>query len=287
MGCPSISILMPIYNEQAWLRKRIRSILEQDYEDYELIIGDNDSDDATQGIVQEFAAVDRRIEYVRHERNIGANANFQYLLDMASGDYVVFAGGHDMWSTNYIRLLKERLDANRKVCIAFGSTVRIDFDDNPIPKKRGIYCTEGVSSPLRRFNIYMWADQNPVYGMMRRVCAQQAWPDEKYGAGGLLFLQRMAIIGQFSYVSDAVFYRRENREHETRKQRLSRYKKTLFKEDIDIRKRFWLTAFAIIHAAGTYSVPGKRARRIRLRFQLIASSLMAFIRFWPNLWFRP
>jgi len=286
MADPSISILMPIHNEEAWLRKRIHSILEQDYGDYELVIGDNESDDATAEIVKEFAAIDGRVKYIRHENNIGANANFRCLLDLARGDYVVFAGGHDMWSTNYIRLLKERLDSNSKVYISFGSGVRIDFDDNPIQKKRGIYCTEGVGSPLRRFNVYMWADQNPIYGMMRRLYAQKTWPDEKYVAGGQLFLQRMAILGQFSYVSDAIFYRRENREQESRKQRLRRYKTSLFKNEIGIRKSFWLTALAIVHAAGTYPLSGRRLRRVRLRFQLLVSSLTVFIRFWPNLWFR-
>ena len=161
----------------------------------------------------------------------------------------------------------------------------IDFDDNSLEKRRGIYCTEGVSSPVRQFNIFMWADQNPIYGMMRREVALRAWPTEHYIAGRQIFLMRMAILGQFVYAPDAIFYRRENRQREVREDRLARYQRNLFDKQGGIRRRFWRSAFGIVSTAWSYPLPGISSRRVRLRFQIIASSLNAFIRFWPNLWF--
>lgn len=279
-----VSVLLPVWNEEQWLRKRIDSILSQDWEDFELIISDNASTDRTEDICRYYAKTDRRIKYWRQKDNIGGAKNFEFTLEQSLGEYVTFAGGHDLWSSNYIRALKEKLDAKQKVVVSFAKVAWIDSDDNPLEKHRGIYCTEGVSSPIRRFNLYMWADQNPIYGMMRREPASEAWPTNDYIVGGQIFLQRMAILGQFAYVPEATFYRRENRKKETREERLARYQSSLFDKRGGVRRRFWKSAFAVVSSAWKYPLPGRGLRRIRLRFQMVASSFTVFIRFWPSLW---
>jgi len=78
---------MPVYNGEPYIEIAIKSILDQTFGDFELLISDNASTDQTEAICRDFAASDRRILYSRNEQNIGAAPNYNRLVDMASADY--------------------------------------------------------------------------------------------------------------------------------------------------------------------------------------------------------
>src|SRR4030066_62015 len=88
---PTVSIGMPVYNGEPYIRAALESLLAQTFTDFELIISDNASTDATESICREYAARDSRIDYVRHEKNQGASANFQFVLDQARGEFFIWA----------------------------------------------------------------------------------------------------------------------------------------------------------------------------------------------------
>ena len=68
---PKLSIGMPIYNAENFLRNRLDSLLSQKFSDFELIISDNASTDLTEQICKEYLSKDNRIQYFRQEKNIG------------------------------------------------------------------------------------------------------------------------------------------------------------------------------------------------------------------------
>ena len=70
-----LTIGIPIYNGEKNLREKINSILNQDFDDFELIISDNGSTDSTKKICGEFITKDKRIKFFSHEKNLGANWN--------------------------------------------------------------------------------------------------------------------------------------------------------------------------------------------------------------------
>ena len=73
---PLLSIGLPVHNGANFLAETLRSIASQTFTDFELIIADNASTDATASICLEFARLDPRVRYVRHPENVGAAANF-------------------------------------------------------------------------------------------------------------------------------------------------------------------------------------------------------------------
>jgi glycosyltransferase involved in cell wall biosynthesis len=99
---PTVSIGMPVYNGEKFIREALDSLLVQTFTDFELIISDNASTDATELICREYAARDLRIYYVRHEVNRGAPANFQFVLDKARGKYFMWAAADDVRSPDFI-----------------------------------------------------------------------------------------------------------------------------------------------------------------------------------------
>ena len=68
---PKVSLGLPVYNAEKYLTHALNGLLEQDYEDFELIISDNSSTDGTSEICKEYARTDRRIRYFRNNRNMG------------------------------------------------------------------------------------------------------------------------------------------------------------------------------------------------------------------------
>jgi glycosyltransferase involved in cell wall biosynthesis len=95
ISVPKVSIGLPVYNGEKYLRFALNSVLEQTYTDFELIISDNASADGTQKICQEFAAKDYRIRYYRNETNIGAAGNYNRVFELGRGEFFKWASHDD------------------------------------------------------------------------------------------------------------------------------------------------------------------------------------------------
>lgn len=108
---PKVSIGMPVFNGEKYICEAIDSLLAQTFRDFELIISDNASTDATQAICEEYACRDLRIRYVRQPENRGAPANFQFVLDEAVGEYFMWAAADDLWDANWLSILLKHFDA--------------------------------------------------------------------------------------------------------------------------------------------------------------------------------
>ena len=94
---PLLSILIPTYNREKYIRECIMSVLRQSFTDFEVIISDNGSSDMTVKIAEECARSDCRLRILRHSTNRGAVANWMACMKAASGQYI-----HWLWSDDYI-----------------------------------------------------------------------------------------------------------------------------------------------------------------------------------------
>jgi len=112
---PKISVGLPVYNGEEFLRKRIDSVLDQTFSDFELIISDNASTDSTSTICREYAKKDNRIRYIRQEKNIGMTPNFYFLLQEAKSDYFVWAAVDDLWHPAFLEKNVSVLESNNEV----------------------------------------------------------------------------------------------------------------------------------------------------------------------------
>jgi glycosyltransferase involved in cell wall biosynthesis len=92
---PTVSLGMPVYNGHRYLPNALTALLNQDYEDFELIICDNASTDATPDICRAFAERDRRIRYYRNATNIGLAANHNRTFELARGRFFKWAAHDD------------------------------------------------------------------------------------------------------------------------------------------------------------------------------------------------
>ncbi len=92
---PLVSVIIPTYNRAHLLGRAIQSVLDQTFEDYELIVVDDASTDDTEEIVNAFS--DPRLRYVRHGENRGAPAARNTGIQVSNGAYVGFLDSDDAW----------------------------------------------------------------------------------------------------------------------------------------------------------------------------------------------
>jgi glycosyltransferase involved in cell wall biosynthesis len=109
---PAISIGMPVFNGEKNLAAVLDSLSHQTFRDFELIISDNSSTDATQKICQEYSKKDRRIRVVRQPLNIGASENFSFVLSEARAGYFMWAAADDVRSADFLEVNHQFLECN-------------------------------------------------------------------------------------------------------------------------------------------------------------------------------
>lgn len=109
-----ISIIIPTFNRARTIERSILSILDQTYQDFEIIIVDDNSQDETEAIVR--GINDKRIKYIKHERNLGANAARNTGIRAAKGEFIAFQDSDDKWHDNKLEIqLKALKDHNSDI----------------------------------------------------------------------------------------------------------------------------------------------------------------------------
>lgn len=104
---PKVSVLMPAHNAEKYISAAIKSILNQTFKDFELLIIDDGSTDATWSIVERCARTDQRIHVRKAKRNMGVAITRNNLLKMARGKYIVWQDADDI--STLIRLEQQYL----------------------------------------------------------------------------------------------------------------------------------------------------------------------------------
>jgi len=97
-----ISIGLPVYNGERFLRTKLKSVLNQTHQNFELIISDNASTDSTELICKEYAQKDNRIRYFRHSQNKGVTWNFNFVLEKANYNYFMWTAVDDIIFPKFI-----------------------------------------------------------------------------------------------------------------------------------------------------------------------------------------
>lgn len=133
MDDPLVSILIPTYNGERFLRPALRSALDQSYRTIEVVVGDDASTDGTPELLASIAATDPRMRVVRHEPNLGGLDNPRALLAEARGEYVKFLMHDDVLATDCVRELVRGMQSDPDVSMAFSHRVLINADGRPVP----------------------------------------------------------------------------------------------------------------------------------------------------------
>jgi glycosyltransferase involved in cell wall biosynthesis len=126
MGDLSVFIGMPVFNGESFVERAIETLRAQTHTNWRLLISDNASTDRTGEICRRWTETDSRITYFRQPTNLGAVANFDYVLSQADGDTFMWASADDEWAPQFLTVCTAQLAQHPDAGFAFTDIVNID-----------------------------------------------------------------------------------------------------------------------------------------------------------------
>ncbi|MBN1121880.1 MAG: glycosyltransferase [Anaerolineae bacterium] len=134
---PKVSIIVPYYNVENYLDECIKSVLRQDYQNWELILVDDASDDNSRAIALHHASSDSRINLVTHEHNQGLGPARNTGVLYASGEFILFLDSDDLLKKNALSsLVDAALRYQTPVVIGSGETIDEFGHISPLDRDR-------------------------------------------------------------------------------------------------------------------------------------------------------
>ena len=164
---PLVSIGIPVYNAESTIAACIESALAQNYANFEILISDNPSTDATSEKCKLFQNSDKRIRYFRQDRNIGGLNNFNFVLQESKGFYFRWLGSDDVISSNSLSECVMNLKRNKSL-VACAVPSIFDYEhlrgQNPID-----FELEGSQSArIKSFFKQPGRSHGILYGLIKR-----------------------------------------------------------------------------------------------------------------------
>lgn len=209
---PRVSFGVPVFNGQDCLPKCLDSILEQDFRDFEIVVSDNASTDATREILADYAARDDRIRLQLKPENVGLIENFNSVVRLARGEYFRWIGADDWLEPTYLSECVAALDADPEAILAT-TYFQLHYDDGTDEYQE--YRGELLDSPRadRRLARMLWffhagaALYEPNYSLIRRPVLERTGLLQIHPNNDWIMSSQLALAGRIVHVPKLLFHR--------------------------------------------------------------------------------
>lgn len=207
---PTVSVGLPVYNGEAYLRQVLDSVLAQTFGDFELVISDNASTDGTEKICREYAATDPRIRYHRQPRNRGVTWNFRQVALLSSGQYFLWTSHDDLLASNYIERCVEVLDRDPSVVLCYSNAIYMDEAGNRFEPKQQLEFDQ--PSPHQRFRRLIGLSHSCValFGVIRLDVLKTTSIHGDFSDGDRCVLVELGLHGNYHRIQEPLFFHREH-----------------------------------------------------------------------------
>ena len=223
---PRVSVGLPVYNGADFLAEAIDSILNQTFVNFELLIQDNASTDATGEICRAYADRDERVSYVRNPQNVGAAANYNLVFQRARGRYFKWAAHDDFCAPVFLERCVAVLDRDPAAVLCCGQTRLINDDGSPVTydltqkcyvTRHGervgqidpIHRAEGARPAGRFWDVLVRTMRTfEIFGVIRTSVLRQTHLHGGYYGSDKVLLAELSLLGRFHLLPEVLLYRR-------------------------------------------------------------------------------
>lgn len=130
-----ISIVLPVYNGEKYLGKALKSIVQQSYKNFELIIVDDCSTDRTPDIIRKYSDKDKRIQYIKNARNLKLPKALNAGFARANGSYLTWTSDDNCYKPNALEVMVKYLECHSNIDMVYANYTEIDFAGKIIRKR--------------------------------------------------------------------------------------------------------------------------------------------------------
>jgi glycosyltransferase involved in cell wall biosynthesis len=204
---PIVDICIPVFNGEHKISRVIDSILSQSFQNFKLLISDNNSNDNTENIIKRYLSLDSRIEYYRQKKNIGAEGNFKYLFNKSESKYFMWAAADDIRSSNYLELNIRFLENNRDYV---ASTLQTRFEGGSFNEQRmgdKALIDDSPEARIRKHLSVKWCEgihaNGRFYSVIRRDSLRDVIKKEwNYLGADWMIVAHLLSIGKINRIND-------------------------------------------------------------------------------------
>ena len=207
---PRLGIGLPVYNGATYLAEAIEALLGQTYEDFELIISDNASTDATEDICRQYAAEDPRIRYIRQPRNIGGLLNHNVVFEYCRSELFKWAADDDLYGRELVERCVAALDEHPDVVLAHSWTAVINSGGEVVQAIEYPLATSSVAAPVRFRSMLFDDGGDDDYGVIRTEVLRRIPPYDSYHRSDRTLMAELALHGRFYQVPAWLYFRRHH-----------------------------------------------------------------------------
>lgn len=204
---PAVTIYMPVFNAQDYLSQAIESILSQSYTNFEFIIVDDASTDASWKIIKSYARRDKRIRAFKNTLNLGVSLTSNIAISHSRGKFLARLDADDIAMPDRIKKQVQFLTQKKQVVAVGGQCVLIDKNNKTVGYKTF------PTNPKTLSNMIFWAvpiQQPSMMINLQKLPKDFAWYDRsKSSAEEINLMFRMLQYGQLSNLSDYLIYYRQ------------------------------------------------------------------------------
>ena len=226
---PRLSIGLPVFNGEKYLRQALDSVITQTYRDFELIISDNASTDKTQQICLEYTKRDNRIRYYRSKKNNGAAWNFNNVFKLSLGEYFKWISHDDMMAPNLVSRCMSAIERDPSIVLCHPKYALInEFDE--VVGQLDLGTVTDSQKPHERFVDLLFRKAFPwmLFGIFRRNALAKTPLFGDYIGSDWNLLAEISLIGRILEIPEPLFFRREPPDS---------YTKRFYSEKISITNR--------------------------------------------------
>lgn len=222
---PRLCVGLTVYNGQRYLPEALESVLSQTFSEFEVVISDNCSTDATAEICQRYAALDKRIRYHRNDHNIGAGPNFNRAVELCRSPLFKWMAHDDLLEPDFLAECVKVLDSRDDIVLVHSDLRLIDDDGDTIPVRtdRKVIDRHGNhhhdrepphlgegGSPSARFDEVMrrmnWC--TALFGIIRTETLRRTHLQGGYYEADRVLLGELALLGRFHQIDLPLFVKR-------------------------------------------------------------------------------
>lgn len=137
MNNPKVSVIVPNYNHSLYLKERIESILHQTYQDYELIILDDNSSDDSINVIEQYRSNKHVSHIVLNKENSGSTfLQWDKGVSLAKGEYIWIAESDDVAHPKFLSILIEQMELHPEAAFAYAHSRLIDEKGSELEEKK-------------------------------------------------------------------------------------------------------------------------------------------------------
>ncbi len=216
-GRPKVSIGVPVYNGEATLPDALASLAAQTFEDFEVVMCDNDSSDGTEAICRAWSERDPRFRYCRNVENLGAAGNFNRTFELSRGEYFKWHAADDTLEPDYLRVCVEAFRSAPDSVILCFPRRRFLRPDGSFAGDCSFELPRLVDGPTREIRTIRYAellrlgDQHApaiVFGLIRSEVLRRTGLIRPFKAADVVLNAELALYGELWQLPEPLYNQR-------------------------------------------------------------------------------